>query len=427
MRRKIFITGGIGIAIIIIALIFFKSCQQKAQNLTFETVKVTKGNINNTVTATGTIQAIKTVAVGTQVSGVIVKLHADYNDHVKKNQLLAELDKSPLLMNMENAKAAMENANAEVTYQTSNYKRIKALFDKKMVAQSDYDLALYNYSKAEATLRTAKSEYKKAEINLSYATIYSPIDGIVLSRAVDEGQTVAASFNTPTLFSIANDLTQMQVEANIDEADIGKIKLKQRVDFTVDAFPDLKFEGEVTEIRLQPTTKSNVVTYTVIVKAPNPDFKLMPGMTANITIIVDQADNVLTIPLKALSFKPDKTMLDNYLKSLQEKPGPMENQKAYGKAPEPPLNDQNSNDKSSGPKIDNNNLRNEVWIKNGKDIHPAKVNSGIDDGINIQIISGLKEGDEIITSMSSSIKAEANKDKATSSPFMPKPPQRKNK
>ena len=230
------------------------------------------------VTATGTLEAITTVEVGTQVSGVIEKIYVDFNTQVKKGQLLAQLDKTPLQAQVDQSQATVDNAEAELTYQKSNYERTKALYDKQLIAKSDYDLAVYNFNKAQASLKNAKSVHDKNKINLSYASIYSPIDGIILDRAVDEGQTVAASFNTPTLFSIANDLTQMQVEANVDEADIGQIVEGQRVEFTVDAYPDMKFAGVVSQLRLQPVETNNVITYTVIVNAPNPDLKLMPAI-----------------------------------------------------------------------------------------------------------------------------------------------------
>ena len=414
MKKKIITIGGSAIAIFIVFALIFNGCRAKKQNITFETAQVKKGKISSTVTATGTLQALKTVAVGTQVSGVINKLYADFNSHVKKGQLLAELDKIPLLTSLESAQAALDDANAELTYQTANYNRIKALYDKKLVSQSDYETALYNYSKAGANVKTAKSGYDRAKVNLDYATITSPIDGVVLNRAVDEGQTVAASFNTPTLFSIANDLTQMEVQANIDEADIGQVKNGQKVEFTVDAFPDLKFKGEVTEIRLQPVVTSNVVTYTVIVKAPNPDYKLMPGMTANITIYVDEAEDALTISSKALHFAPDQDLLKTYIKSLPDSLRskvnfPLPDKKAMAKTLKTPAAQKD----------------NEVWVKSGSMIHPVKVDVGINDGIVSEIKSGLKEGDEVVLSMSAGVSGEATQTAEASSPFMPKRPSKK--
>jgi HlyD family secretion protein len=295
-----------------------------------------------------------------------------------------------------------------MTFQTANYDRIKALTDKKLVAQNDYDQAIYNYTKAQASLKTAQLDYNRARINLNYASIHSPIDGVVLERAVDEGQTVAASFSTPTLFSIANDLTQMQVEASIDEADIGKIKINQRVSFTVDAFTDLKFEGKIVQIRLQPVTKSNVVTYTVIVKAPNPDLKLMPGMTASINVFVEEARDVLILSSKALHFTPDQELLATYMKSLSAKD-----------MPEKPKESPSDMSRMKPDSTDKT-----VWVKNGVNIHPVPVKVGIDNDVDAQIIHGLKEGDEVVISMTTTATTTV-KAAQSSSPFMPKPPTRK--
>jgi HlyD family secretion protein len=409
-KKKVF-TCAVIISGVITLFFSLSSCRKNGHTVTFETVKVTRSKISNTVTATGTIQALKTVAVGTQVSGVISKIYADFNSHVNKGQLLAELDRVPLLANLENAQASLDDAQAEVNFQTSNYNRIKSLFENKIVAQSDIDQATYTYSKALAGYKTAKANYNKAKINLDYASIHSPIDGVVLNRAVDEGQTVAASFNTPTLFSIANDLTQMQVEANIDEADIGQIKEGQKVEFTVDAFPDLNFSGQVTQIRLQPVSTSNVITYTVIVKAENPDKKLMPGMTANITVIVEKNDSALIIPSKALRFKPDSLELKAYFETLppDKRPNP-EERKTHRDSRKPDEAFQNIS---------------RVWIKNGELIHPVKIKVGINDGSNTEVINGLNEGDEVILTMNSANNSIKNTKAATTNPFMPKPPSRR--
>jgi HlyD family secretion protein len=404
MKKKLII-GGSAFLIILIVIIGFKINNKESGQISIETTKVKFGNVSNTITATGTLEAIRTISVGTQVSGVIDKIYVDYNSQVKAGDLLAELDKRTLTTSLENAQANLENAEAEVTYQTANYNRIKALFDKNLVSQNDYDQAIYNYTKAKATLKTAKLEYNRSKINLNYASIHSPIDGIVLERAVDEGQTVAASFNTPTLFSIANDLTQMQVEASIDEADIGKVKDGQRVTFTVDAFPEMKFDGQIVQIRLQPVIKSNVVTYTVVVKANNPDMKLKPGMTASITVFVEEAKNVLMVSSKALHFTPDQTMLEEYLAGKNKNTGEMVK-----------INQDNVILKpDSSAKM--------VWIKRGDQILPVQVKVGIDDDLNAQIIEGLKDSDEVVVAMNSSkISGSGNSTGQSSSPFMPKPP-----
>jgi len=399
MKKKLII-GGVVLLVVLIVFARFKATKTESGQISLETSFVKKGTVSNTITATGTVQAIKTVSVGCQVSGIVDKLYVDYNSHVKAGDLLAELDKRTLITSLENSQANLENAKAEMTYQTANYNRIKALMDKNLVAQNEYDQAIYNFTKAQAGLKTAELDYNRSKINLNYASIHSPIDGVVLERKIDEGQTVAASFSTPTLFSIANDLTQMQVEASIDEADIGKVLVNQRVTFTVDAFTDMNFDGKVVQIRLQPVTKSNVVTYTVVVQAPNPDMKLMPGMTASITVFVEEAKDVLTVSSKALHFTPDSTLLMKYFESLPDK------------KMMPPVKIDHPIAKDSGAIM--------VWVKNGTDIRKIPVKVGIDDDMNAQILQGLKEGDEIVTSLvSNTTTAKANQ---SGSPFMPKPP-----
>ncbi|HNZ72348.1 MAG TPA: efflux RND transporter periplasmic adaptor subunit, partial [Prolixibacteraceae bacterium] len=315
MKRK-FIYIGIAVVLGIVALVALKGNSASKATFAIETGKIERGNISSLVTATGTLEAITTVEVGTQVSGVIEKIYVDFNTQVKKGQLLAQLDKTPLQAQVDQSQATVDNAEAELVYQKSNFERTKALFDKQLIAKTDYDLALYNYNKAQASLKNAKSVHDKNKINLSYASIYSPIDGIILDRAVDEGQTVAASFNTPTLFTIANDLTQMQVEANVDEADIGQVVEGQRVEFTVDAYPDMKFAGAVSQLRLQPVETNNAITYTVIVNAPNPDLKLMPGMTANISAFTKEKNGIWVVPGKAIRFNPDANLIAEYLTSI---------------------------------------------------------------------------------------------------------------
>jgi HlyD family secretion protein len=393
--------------IVVVKLVFGRNHNG---TVSFETAKVIQGPITNEVTATGTLEALKTVAVGTQVSGVINKIYVDFNSFVKKGQLLAEIDKTPLIASMEDAQASLDDANAEYTYQSKNYDRIKALFDKALVAKSDFDQAIYSFEKAKAGLKVAQAKFDKAKVNLGYANIYSPIDGVVLNRAVDEGQTVAASFNTPTLFSIANDLTRMQVEANIDEADIGLVKPDQGVEFTVDAFPDLKFSGKVTQVRLQPETVSNVVTYTVVVEASNPDKKLMPGMTANITIVVEQNESALIVPYKAIRFKPDSSVMMVYMASHAAMPVASEGEK--GHRPGMDL----KKDFGAGD---------QVWVKDGDKLFPVRVSTGINNGTNIEIKNGLKVNDEVILGMTLVLGKESAKNSATTNPFMPKPPSRR--
>lgn len=443
MKKYIKITA---VAVLALAGFFIlRACKESNKKVLVQTVRLARGTISNTVTASGTLEAVTTVEVGTQVSGVIEKLFVDFNTEVKKGQILAKLDETPLIAQLEQSKATVDQAQAEVDYQKSNYERYKVLADKKLIAQSDYDLVVYNYHKAEASLKNARSVYEKNRINLAYATIYSPIDGIILDRAVDEGQTVAASFNTPTLFTIANDLTQMRVEASVDEADIGQIKMRQRVEFSVDAYPNRKFGGSVTEIRLQPVTTSNVVTYTVIIGAPNPEKELMPGMTANITVYVEEKSDILVVPGKATRFTPDQKLLTAYYKSLgitrkQSKPT-MPDFQGNGPAGEPSSgNSQTALPSTGQPKTGQPQTGQStfslpaagqvepgsevmLWIKKGAEIQPVRVKLGETDGINYEMVSGIKEGEELVVSL----QEEATDTKATTaavsgSPFMPRRP-----
>jgi HlyD family secretion protein len=401
MKKK-FIIIGIGLVILASGFFAFKAYNKSEQTFSIETARIGKGTIASTVTATGKLEAIKTVSVGTQVSGVINKIFVDFNSQVKKGELLAQIDETPLLAQLEQSKSTVDQAEAQVKYQKATYDRYKTMIEKKLIAQSDFDLAEYNYKNALSSLNNAKSMYDKNKINLAYARIYSPIDGVILNRAVDEGQTVAASFSTPTLFTIANDLTQMRVEANVDEADIGNVSMNQRVEFTVDAYPEMKFAGSVTEIRMQPVTTSNVVTYTVIIQAPNPDKKLMPGMTASTTIFVNEKKDILVVPGKAIRFAPVQETYSSYLKSL-----PLDTAKKMEITL--PVN---------SPEKD----KMFIWTKSGQTIHQHEVKIGTNDGINYELLSGLKEGDEIVLSMT------AQKTVATptaKSPFMPTRPGQK--
>ncbi len=403
MKKRI-VYIGLTVLLVIVGGYGYLSFKSTEKIITFETAKITKGTISNTVTATGTLEAIKTVQVGTQVSGVIEKIYVDFNSQVKKGQLLAQIDETPLLAQLAQSKASVDQSEAEVKYQKATYERYKVLVEKKLIAQSDFDLAEYNYNKAVATLNNVKSVNDKNKINLAYARINSPIDGIILSRAVDEGQTVAASFSTPTLFTIANDLTQMRVEAKVDEADIGKIADGQRVEFTVDAFPAKKFSGEVTEIRLLPVASANVITYTVVINAPNPEKILMPGMTANASFFVTERKGILLVPAKSIQFTPDMEAMAIYNQRVQGGILPS------SKGQDVPGNRQTeSTDKT-------------VWVKQGLMVHPQKVTVGVTDEIHFEVLSGLNEGDEVVLSMSSGGTATKVKTTAAKSPFMPQRP-----
>ena len=409
MKRKRLIIGGIIIIAVALLVFALKPFAKKKAATSFETVKVEKGNISVTVTATGTIEALKSVNVGTQVSGILQHVYVDFNDNVKQGQILAKLDETPLQTSLDQSQSAQNQAQAQLNYQEATYNRLKVLYDKKLISQSDFDQAVFNYENAKGSLSNAKSALARAKVNLDYATITSPIAGVVLNRAVEEGQTVAASFSTPTLFTIVNDLTQMQVQTSVDEADIGKVNKGQRVEFTVDAYPDMKFGGTVSEVRLQPVTTNNVVTYVVILSAPNPDKKLMPGMTASSTIYVEERQGVLTLSGKAVRFTPDAEYLKKMFTEMQ-KSGKMPKMPAgagMGSMPSAMSAGQMPQGMPSAgmsmPGMEQDPKTKTVWLKDGKNgLRPGIIKIGVDNGSTVEVISGLKEGDEVIVSMESS-------------------------
>jgi HlyD family secretion protein len=414
MKKKIWIISAI-VVLAVIALLVFKPFGKKEAGYTFETVKVEKGKISNVVTATGTIEAVTSIEVGTQVSGIIEKIYVDFNDNVKHGQILAKLDKKQLEAQVEQSSATLDQAQAQLTYQEATFNRLKALYEKQLIARADFDQARYNYENARASVKNAESAYKRNRVNLDYSTIYSPIDGVVLNRAIEEGQTVAASFNTPTLFTIVNDLTQMEVETSVSEADIGLVKQGQRVEFKVDAYPDMKFEGKVSEVRLQPTTTNNVVTYAVILSAPNPEKKLMPGMTADATIYVEEKENALMISGKAVRFTPDMAFLQEQMEKM------MKNVPA-GAPVQQPVGANATSQTSVAPEIPQSSMpqmpqggfgealpdgSKMVWIKDDQGgIRPNHVTIGINNGNYVEVISGLKEGDEVVIAMNDGSKKE---------------------
>ena len=408
MKKKTIIIIALLLVVLVSAALVLKPNKVDVSQIDIQTAKAGKGNISNVVESTGTLEAITTVEVGTQVSGIVDELFVDYNSYVKKGQLLAKIDTTNLAAQLEQSQATLDNAKAELDYQQATYNRMAPLNDKQLISQTDFDQLVYNLNKAKASYNNAMAQHKRNQINLDYALIYSPIDGVVLNKEVEEGQTVAASFNTPTLFTIANDLTQMQVEADIDEADIGHIKEGQRVEFTVDAYPETIFEGEVTQLRWEPTVTNNVVTYTIIVDAPNPDYKLMPGMTATIQVYVLEKNDILVVPSKALRFTPDQKLMASYM-SQQTKPEMPEGQTPpeMGSIPQQAPSDATM-----------------VWVKEGTNIHPVPVKIGLNDDINAEILSGVKSGQEVILSME---QKGANETAARSggNPFMPGPPGRR--
>ena len=378
----------VAVAAIAALAVWLLSGGKKEEKITFDTAAVAPANIMNSITATGTIEPVTSVTVGTQVSGIVSKLFVDYNSVVKKGQVIAELDKTNLMSQLNTAKTQLATAQSQLNYQTANYKRYKTLFEKGLVAADDFDNAKLSYTQAKEQVASAKEEVQRAQTNLGYATITSPIDGVVLSKSVEEGQTVAASFSTPELFTIAQDLTNMQVVADVDEADIGDVKEGERVTFTVDAYPDDTFEGEVKQVRQEATTTNNVVTYEVVISAPNADLKLKPGLTANVTIYTAERKGVLSVPSKALRFTPQK-----------ETVGKMKI-------------------------VDVANAKNKVWTIEGNSIVAHKVNIGMTDGTNTQIVGGIAEGRKVVTGLNVMGGEEEKPMEAQgeSSPFAPGPP-----
>lgn len=349
------------VVVIIAVAAWALSGGKEKEEINFKQEKVSLQTLQNSVTATGTIEAVTSVTVGTQVSGIVNKLYVDYNSQVKKGQVIAELDKTNLLSELNTAKANMASAQSQLNYQNANMKRYQTLYKKGLVSADDYENALLTYRQAKEQVATAKEQVQRAQTNLGYATITSPIDGTVISKSVEEGQTVAASFNTPELFTIAKDLTNMQVVADVDEADIGAVKEGDRVTFTVDAYPDDTFEGTVKQVRLQATTTNNVVTYEVVISAQNADLKLKPGLTANVTIYTQERTGVLAVANKALRFTPTKETVGKDTKIVDCK----------GK--------------------------NKVWTLDGKTLSAHPVSIGQTDGMHTEITKGLKAGQQIVT------------------------------
>lgn len=389
--------------------------------------KVVTDTIKTTISATGTLEPVDQVEVGTQVSGDIAKINADFNSKVKKGQVIAELDKSKLQSTLKQALISYKSAENDLKFKQSTYDRVKKLAESKSASAVELEQAEYNLNAAKLSVEQRQNEVAQARLNLSYATIKSPIDGVVLKRAVDVGQTVAASMSTPTLFIIAKDLVQMKVMAAVDEADIGQVKAGQRVTFTVDAFQNDIFNGTVQEVRLNPTTTSNVVTYTVVITAENPEQKLLPGMTATCTIVTQEITDAVTIPVKALKFKPAEgtPMMDPKDMPRPERPKTAE---AGDNFPPPPPGMGPGGAPGTGAKKKSKKRKLEgdhVWINiNGK-AAPRRVKIGLSDGVNVQILKGLSVGDSVVTSQETAT-AKARKSDAAS-PFMPQRPGKKKK
>ena len=387
-NKKLWI--GVGAVVLVALVIWMCSGGKKEEKVEFETAKVVKQNISTSITATGTIEPVTSVTVGTQVSGIVSKLYVDYNSVVKRGQVIAELDKTNLISELNRAKADLTSSQSTLNYETANFNRYQTLFDKGLVSANDYENARLTYEKARQAVASSRESVQKAQTNLGYATITSPIDGVVLSKSVEEGQTVAASFNTPELFTIAQDLTDMRVIADIDEADIGGVKEGQRVTFTVDAFPDDKFEGQVTQVRQQATTSSNVVTYEVVISAPNKDLQLKPGLTANVTIYTLEKNDVLAAPAKALRFVPNEALL------------------------------------SKDQQIEDVEAKTKVWTLEGDTFKAHAVETGTTNGMLTEITSGIKEGTEVLVDFKLSGGDMEEAGQQAQNPFMPRPRNNRN-
>ncbi len=357
-RTKIILTV---LALLIIAGIIAKVANKSKNDvISFQTTQLEPGDISTTITATGTIEPVKTVDVGTQVSGIVKRLYVDYNSVVKRGQVIAELDRTNLLSDLTSMQAHLRSAQIELDYQKKNFARYTELKQKDLVSLSEYDVALENYRKAQESVRIAQQDVARAKTNLSYATVYSPIDGVVIGKSVEEGQTVASSFSTPSICRIAKDLTDMQCIAKVDEADIGEVREGQRVTFTVDAYPDDVFSGSVKQVRQNPVTTNNVVTYEVVISAPNADLKLKPGLTANITIYTMERSGVMSVPAAALRFTPEPSVFG----------------KKYV--------------------IKDTTAEHKLWTLDGDVLIAHKVEIGVTDGMRTEIIGGLKEGATVI-------------------------------
>lgn len=366
------------------------ACAPKQPEATIETETVKQADINTSITATGTIEPVTKVEVGTQVSGIIDRLYVDYNSEVRKGQLIAELDRTNLQARLSSAQAQLASAKSDYEYQKLNLSRMQRLYEKKYISDDEYESARLQFVKSESTYKAQQLAVNEAKTNLGYAYIYSPIDGVILSREVEEGQTVAAAMTTPTLFTIAQDLTNMRVIADVDEADIGQVRTGQRVTFTVDAFPNDEFSGAVTQVRRSATTTSNVVTYEVVISAPNPDLKLMPGLTANVTIFTLEMKNVIAVSNKALHFTPNQLILgDRY--TIQDCSG-----------------------------------HQKVWIREGDILRAIPVKTGESNGVLTKITDGLKAGAEVVCDVTANTPAipDAGSQQGKN-PFMPGPPGKK--
>lgn len=399
MNKKRIIIGGVALILLLGGL---SLCNDKSSKVkvALETAKVERHTITNLVTATGTVKPVTEVQVGTQVSGIIDKLYVDYNDEVKAGQLVAEMDKVNLQAELRSSEAQLASSKTEYEYQQKNYARSKVLHEKQLISDTDYETATYNYEKAKAAYEQHQASMVKVHRNLEYATITSPIDGVVINRAVEEGQTVAAGFETPTLFTIAADLTKMQVIADVDEADIGNVHEGQRVSFTVDAYPNDEFEGVVHQVRLgdnesstsmTSNSSSTVVTYEVVITAENPELKLKPRLTASVMIYTMEHEDVIAVPNKSLRFVPETTVLNSLTIQVKD---------AEAKA-------------EDGKRL--------VWVRQGNQLEPRQITVGVNDSNCTEVLSGLNEGEEVAVEMEN-VEDKLLKEKPKPNPLFPRHP-----
>lgn len=398
--------------------VWYYGFRKDEKPVVLQTQKPRYGYISKSVTATGTVQPVDTVTVGSQVSGTIKSIYTDFNAKVRKGQLIAELDKSLFEAQVNQFKANLDVAKSTLVYQKSNFDRQTLLYNTGAISKADYENAQNLYLTAKATVESVQAQLDAAIKNLSYASIYSPVDGVVMTRNISVGQTVAASFNTPTLFIIAKDISRMQVQAAVSEADIGDVAVGLRATFTVDAYPDITFTGTVNQIRLEPVVSANVVTYTTIITAPNEDLKLKPGMTANIFVYTKEIDSAMLISAKALKFKPDPSLSKQF--SIQ--PSPEENavkentQHGASAAPQHHLSrDTSSREVDTAQKVKSAF----VWVKEGDTLVEKKISTGLNDDTHVQVLDGLSADDEVVTGVEIPVKGAAAGTGAVKSPFMP--------
>lgn len=406
------------IAVILIAIVltWFLFIRKKDAPIVIQAQKPDTGYIAQSVTATGKIEPVDTVTVGTQVSGIIKYLYVDFNSKVKKGQLIAELDKSLLQATLDQYKGNLLNAQSQEVYAKNNFDRQNMLFKTDAISKADYDIALNTYNAAKASVKSAQAQVRLAQKNLSYADIYSPIDGVILNRNISIGQTVAASFSTPTLFIIAKDITKMEVEANVDEADIGDVKTGDRATFTVDAFINDSFNGTVKDIRLHPSVSANVVTYTTIINAPNNDEKLKPGMTANVIIFTKEVNGAMLIPAKALTFTPDSSLQKDY--EFVGKVSRKKTQKVGTTAGGATINQVSHTAKSRADSSGITKQRASVWLLQGKRLVQTRITIGLNDNTNVEVLSGLTANDLVITDVTGGATGKSAATKGAS-PFLP--------